>query len=108
MVCVGDFAWVQELRDEEAAQFKSKWLRRLDLVVPSGQRIRNLRAVLGWTQRTAALQLGISVRTVIRYEQGHHRVSWPRVPLLRRLRELESDHAQELIAYLTRGGPERA
>jgi DNA-binding XRE family transcriptional regulator len=106
MVPIGDFAWVQELRDEEAAQFKSKWLRRLDLVVPSGQRIRILRVVLGWTQRTAASHLGISIRTVIRYEQGHHRISWPRLPLLLRLRELESEHAQELIAYLS--GPVRA
>jgi DNA-binding XRE family transcriptional regulator len=107
IVRTGDFAWVQELRDEQVAQFKSKLLRRLDLV-PAGQRIRNLRAVLGWTQRAAALQLGISMRTVIRYEQGHHRVSWPRLPLLRRLRELESEHAQELIAYHTRGGPYHA
>jgi DNA-binding XRE family transcriptional regulator len=107
MAPVGDFAWVQVLRDEQAAQFNSKLLRRLDSV-PSGQRIRNLRVVLKWTQGTAALQLGISVRTLIRYEQGYHRTFWPRVPLLRRLRELESEHAQELIAYLTRGGPARA
>ena len=101
---VGDFAWVQELRDEEAELFQSKLWRRLQ-VVPCGERIRNLRAILGWTQRTAAVHLGISVRTLIRHERGHHRTPWPRLQLVLRLRELESEHAQELIAYLTHGGP---
>ena len=95
------------LRDEEAELFQSKLWRRLQ-VVPCGERIRNLRAILGWTQRTAAVHLGISVRTLIRHEQGHHRTFWPRLPLLLRLRELESDHAQELIAYLTHGRPAHA
>ena len=103
----GDFAWVQELRDEEAELFQSKLWRRLQ-VVPCGQRIRNLRAILGWTQRTAAAQLGISVRTLIRHERGHHRTPWPRLQLVLRLRELESEHGQELIAYLTHGGPAHA
>src|SRR5215469_8733661 len=104
---VGDLAWVQEFRDEEAELFQSKLWRRLQ-VVPCGERIRNLRAILGWTQRTAAVHLRISVRTLIRHEQGHHRTFWPRLPLLLRLRELESDHAQELIAYLTHGRPAHA
>ena len=39
----------------------------------SGQRIRNLRIVLGWSQREAALHLGVSRRTIIRHEQGRNR-----------------------------------
>ena len=96
-----DFAWVQELRDELAAQFKAELRRRLQ-VLPSGQRIRSLRTVLGWTQSMAAEQLGISVRTVIRHEQGRNRLPWLRLPLLERLRELESIYAEQLIAYLGR------
>jgi len=102
-----DFAWAQELRSEHAAGFRNELLRRLDFR-PSGERIRTLRAVLGWTQRTAAVNLGISVRTLIRHERGHHRTLWPRLQLVLRLRELESEHAQELIAYLTSGGPAHA
>ncbi len=108
MMKAGDFAWVQHLRGEQAVHFKAELRRRLQ-VMPSGLRIRNLRALLGWTQRMAAVQLGISVRTVIRHEQGRNRhPQWPRLSLLRRLRELESDYAEELIAYLARGGREHA
>jgi len=102
-----DFAWVQELRSEHAAGFRNELLRRLDFR-PPGERIRTLRAVLGWTQRTAGEELGISMRTLIRHERGHHRTPWTRLQLVLRLRELESEHAQELIAFLTRGGRERA
>jgi DNA-binding XRE family transcriptional regulator len=73
-----------------------------------GQRIRNLRLVLGWTQRTAATELGISVRTLIRHEQGHHRTPWLRLPLLRRLCQMEREHADQIIAYHDYRGPERA
>jgi transcriptional regulator with XRE-family HTH domain len=66
----------------------------------SGQRIRNLRIVLGWSQREAALQLGVSRRTIIRHEQGRNRHPWVRLSLLERLRELESTYAGELIIYL--------
>lgn len=97
-----DSGWVQQLRDEQAAQFRAEVLRRLCLM-PSGQRIRNLRAILGWTQRMAATQLGVSGRTLIRHERGHHRTPWLRHSLLQRLREVESDHAEELIAHLARG-----
>jgi DNA-binding transcriptional regulator YiaG len=104
---VGNFAWVQELRSEQATGFKKELLRRLD-TRPSGERIRTLRAVVGWTQRRAAMELEISMRTVIRYEQGRHRPYWPPLPLLRRLRELETTYAEQIIAYLTRGGPAHA
>jgi DNA-binding XRE family transcriptional regulator len=98
-----DSAWVQQLRNEQGTQFKAEVLRRLQLM-PGGQRIRNLRAVLGWTQRTAAAQLGISVRTLIRHEQGHHRTRWLRYPLLLRLRELESTYVEQIIAHPSRIG----
>ena len=62
--------------------------------LPFGQRLRDLRRALGWTQRELAAQLGISARSVIRYEQGRS------APLqshtLLALRRLESAHAQEL------------
>ena len=101
----GDWAWVQDLRDAPSAEFKAELWRRLQLM-PSGQRIRNLRNILGWTQSMAAGQLGISVRTLIRHEQGRNRTPWMRLPLLERLRELESIYAEQLIAYLSCGGRE--
>jgi transcriptional regulator with XRE-family HTH domain len=76
--------------------------------MPSGQRIRNLRSLLGWTQRQIAMELGVSPRTVLRHERGQRRTPWLRLPVLLRLRQLESDHAEELIAYFTRAGRERA
>ena len=103
----GDLAWSQAWHDEQAVQLKAELLDRL-FVMPSGQRIRNLRAAFGWTQEMAALQLGVSRRTIIRHEQAHHRRPWPRLELLFRLRELESDHAEELIAYISRARRERA
>jgi DNA-binding XRE family transcriptional regulator len=66
--------------------------------LPFGQRIRELRQALGWTQREVATQLGVSPRTVIRYELGQ---SGPiqSAPLMA-LRRLESAHAQELHAQV--------
>jgi DNA-binding XRE family transcriptional regulator len=74
----------------------------------SGQRIRNLRAVLGWTQRVAASELGVSLRTVIRHEKGHHSAASLRLALLRRLCELEREHADQIVAHLNYCGPEPA
>jgi DNA-binding XRE family transcriptional regulator len=99
-----DLAWIQQLRGEQSTQFKAEVLRRLQLM-PGGQRVRCLRAVLGWTQRVAADQLGISTRTLIRHEQGHHRTPWLRYPLPQRLLELESLYAEQIIAYLDCGEP---
>jgi len=69
-----------------------------------GQRILELRRALGWTQRMAAEELGINVRTEMRYERGQHRT--PRVPLpsLLRLRDVESVWAEQILAYLDRAG----
>jgi DNA-binding XRE family transcriptional regulator len=67
--------------------------------LPFGQRIRELRRAVGWTQREVAWELGVSTRSIIRYEQGR---SGPiqSGPLLA-LRQLESAHAQELSAHDT-------
>jgi DNA-binding XRE family transcriptional regulator len=62
--------------------------------LPFGQRIRDLRRALGWSQRDVAWQLGVSARTIIRYEQG--RSSPLRSAALLALRRLESAHAREL------------
>jgi len=62
-----------------------------------GQRLRELRCALGWTQYEIALAIGVSSRTVIRYEQGQ---SGPiRIAPLRALRRLESAYMQELDGY---------
>jgi len=62
--------------------------------LPFGQRLRELRCALGWTQSDVALAIGVSMRTVIRYEKGQ---SGPiQIAPLRTLRRLESDYANEL------------
>jgi DNA-binding XRE family transcriptional regulator len=73
-----------------------------------GQRLRELRRALGWTQRMAAVELGINVRTVIRHEKGQHRTPWVRIPLLLKLRHLEGMCAEEILAYLARGEREHS
>jgi DNA-binding XRE family transcriptional regulator len=86
-------AWHEDQR-ARAAQV----LRNSVVGMPCGQRIRNLRMVLGWSQREAARQLGVAVRTVIRHERGES--CWLRLAMLEKLRELEAANAEELIAYL--------
>ncbi len=66
----------------------------------------NCAVALGWTQRMAAIELGVTVRTVIRHENGQHRTPWVRLPLRRRLRDLEAICAEEILAYLTHVGRE--
>jgi len=56
-----------------------------------GQRVRDLRRFAGLTQREIAGHLGISRRTVIRYEQGS--THQPRPWTLRILEEIESEFA---------------
>jgi len=69
------------------------------VMLSAGPRILALRRALGWTQQQAAVELGISKRTVIRYEQGFHRRAETRQSLLQRLCELESIYAQRLLAH---------
>lgn len=92
--CAADLPSQQEARSN--AEFK-RGLERL----PSGQRIHLLRTALGWTQGQAAMELGISRRTVIRHEHGQHRHPWIRLSLLERLRELESIYVEQLTTYLS-------
>jgi DNA-binding XRE family transcriptional regulator len=94
-----NYAWLQGVLDQHATRLKSELQRQLEWR-PSGARIRTLRAVRGWTQRMAARELGISMRTLIRHEQGHNRRRWLRLPLLLRLRELESFYADRIVDYL--------
>lgn len=68
--------------------------------LPYGQRIRDLRKALGWTQHDAAKHLGISVRTVIRHERNQSlRMHW--TPLWK-LREVELTYAADLAVWLHR------
>jgi DNA-binding XRE family transcriptional regulator len=107
MTQASDFSSVRQPRDDQAAGFKKELQRRVE-VMPSGQRIRNLRDALGWTQRVAAKELRVSLRTVIRHEKGPRRAPWLRLPLLVRLCQLEREHADQIIAYRDYLGPERA
>jgi DNA-binding XRE family transcriptional regulator len=65
--------------------------------LPFGQRIRDLRRVLGWSQREVAWQLGVSARSIIRYEHGQS--SPLRSAPLQALRRLESAYPLELCSY---------
>src|SRR5437868_4926035 len=60
-----------------------------------GKRMRVLRRATGATQKQLAATLGISARTVIRHEQGQAVRAWS--PIWSGLRELERDHAEELL-----------
>ena len=84
-------------REERKRQFV-QLLRNSVVRMPFGQRIRNLRMLLGWSQRAAARHFGVSVRTVIRYERGESRR--PSLELLLGVRALEDAHAEEIIAIL--------
>ena len=92
---------MQQLRSAHTARFQQELLATL-ASRPPGWRIRYLRVVLGWSQRTAATQLGISRRTLIRHEQGQHRTQSARVSLVARLGMLELAHANEILAYVAR------
>ena len=75
-------------------------LRRRLWGMSSGEHIYALRKALGWTQKQAAAELGISRRSVIRHEQGQHLRPRMRNSLEIRLRQLESDYAEQLAAHL--------
>jgi DNA-binding XRE family transcriptional regulator len=84
-------------REDQRAQI-GQLLRNSVVRMPFGQRIRNLRTLLGWSQRKAAAHFGVSVRTVIRHERRESCRPW--LPLLLEVRALEDAHAEELIALL--------
>lgn len=58
-----------------------------DVVMPSGEQLRQVRHALGWSQRTLARAMYVSEFTVYRWEHDRHR---PRPIALRRLRALLS------------------
>jgi DNA-binding XRE family transcriptional regulator len=63
--------------------------------LPFGQRLRELRRALGWRQCDMAAQLGVSARSIIRYEKG---CSSPiQIAPLRALRRLELAYMQDLV-----------
>jgi DNA-binding XRE family transcriptional regulator len=99
--------WLRSFMDEHTVRLKAELQRELEWR-PSGARIHTLRAVRGWTQRTVARVLGISVRTVIRHEQSHNRYERLRSEPHIRLRKLESGYAEQIIAYITRIEPEQS
>jgi DNA-binding XRE family transcriptional regulator len=87
----------QPVVDPASAQVE---MRRRLWGMSSGAHIRLLRTVLGWTQERAAVELGISRRSVIRHEKGQHLRPWMRISLEMRLRQLEAEYAEQLAAHL--------
>ena len=75
-------------KDEEKLEPQPTPRRVVRAALPFGQRIRELRRDLRWSQREVASQLGVSARTIIRYEQGRS-APLQSAPLLA-LRRLES------------------
>jgi DNA-binding XRE family transcriptional regulator len=96
----GEMIW--PVRLEEKAQRREELSRRLS-VLTSGQRIRHLRSALGWSQQECATQLGVSRRTLVRFEGGLYGNYWTRPAMLMRLRQLELTHEERLIMF-ARGG----
>ena len=96
-----DFAWVRTLREGHEGWFRAEFWTRLE-AMPAGPRIRHLRRVFGWTQKRAADELGVSVRTVIRHEQGQRHRPWANSAWLWRLSKLERDHESQLFACFPR------
>jgi DNA-binding XRE family transcriptional regulator len=84
-------------REERQTQI-GRVLRSSVVCLAFGQRIHNLRMLLGWSQREAALHFGVSVRTVIRHERREGRR--PSLELLLGARALEEAHAEEIIALM--------
>jgi hypothetical protein len=61
-------AALEAWREEQRAQI-TQVLRNSVVGMPFGQRIRNLRTVLGWSQRKSAEHFEVSVRSLIRHER---------------------------------------
>jgi transcriptional regulator with XRE-family HTH domain len=90
-------AALEAWREGQKAQI-AQVLRDSVVGKPFGKRIRDLRTVLGWSQRKTAEQFGVSVRTVIRHERRE--TFRLRLAILQELCALEAANAEELIAYL--------
>lgn len=98
MAAIGPVSEAMAAWREERADQLAMVLRRSQVGVPFGERIHNLRTVLGWSQREAARQLGVCVRSVIRHELAQSLRPW--LPLLQKVRGLEAENAEILLAYL--------
>jgi transcriptional regulator with XRE-family HTH domain len=98
-----EYERTEALRNQQPAQ-SIPALPQRPVLLSAGPRIRALRRALGWTQQQAAVELGISKRTVIRYERGQHRRHETRQSLSQRLCELESVHEPRLRDYRSRFG----
>jgi len=85
------------------AHLRAEFMQHL-ATAPCRDRLRILRTAVGWTQSELASQLGISRRSVIRYEKSRHRSPWPRRSVLLRLRQVEAEHEQQLIGHFSRFG----
>jgi DNA-binding XRE family transcriptional regulator len=96
----GGLGW----NEQESTRLKEELHRRLNSFTP-GQRIRHLRHVMRWSQRRAAVEMGVSRRTLVRHEQGQYGSRWTRVAMWMRLQQLESQHADRFVAYWARNGP---
>jgi len=95
---------VPALVDQDQTHFRAAVMQRL-MTAPCHDRLRILRTALGWTQRELASQLGISRRSVIRYERAQQRSEWPRLSVLLRLRRVEADSEQQLVGYFSQFRP---
>jgi DNA-binding XRE family transcriptional regulator len=82
------------------AHFRAEFMQHLT-TVSCRDRLRILRTAVGWTQSELASQLGISRRSVIRYEKAQQRNEWPRLSVLLRLRQVEADSEQQLVGYFS-------
>ena len=95
---MAEYERTQALRNQQSARSIPELPQR-PILLSAGPRIRALRRALGWTQQQAAMELGVSRRTVIRHERGQHRRSETRQSLSQRLSELESIYTQRLLAH---------
>jgi DNA-binding XRE family transcriptional regulator len=91
---------VRVLQNQEQARLRADFMQHL-ATAPRHDRLRILRTAVGWTQSELASQLGISRRSVIRYEKAERRSPWPRLFVLLRLRQVEADHERQLVGYFS-------
>jgi DNA-binding XRE family transcriptional regulator len=88
--------------EQEQSRFKAQLTQHL-AAATCHDRLRFLRTATGWSQGELANELGISRRSVIRYEKGQHSCRWPRIAVLLRLQQLEGVYEQQLLAHFSGG-----
>jgi DNA-binding XRE family transcriptional regulator len=95
--------WSPVPLEQEQGFFRARMLQ-YQMMAPCRDRLRVLRTATGWSQGELAGELGISRRSVIRYENNQHKSPWPRLAVLLRLQQLEGIYEQQLLAHFSRGG----